>query len=104
MATGLVTVTSITFSLLLLAVQQTASSLSPVVFDQFVRRRSNQIYLVGSHDNQPANRRIGVRWFRQRLANAIAPSTRYRATTFDYRPLESGSSTSAGSTIDHSTF
>lgn len=44
-ATGLVTVTSITFSVLLLAVQQTASSLSPVVFDQFVRRRSNQLYL-----------------------------------------------------------
>lgn len=44
-ATGLVTVTSITFSVLLLAVQQTASSLSPVVFDQFVRRRSNQIFL-----------------------------------------------------------
>lgn len=44
-ATGLVTVTSITFSVLLLAVQQTASSLSPVVFDQFVRRRTNQLYL-----------------------------------------------------------
>ena len=44
-ATGLVTVTSITFSVLLLAVQQTASSLSPVVFDQFVRRRVNQAYL-----------------------------------------------------------
>lgn len=44
-ATGLVTVTSITFSVLLLAVQQTASNLSPVVFDQFVRRRSNQVYL-----------------------------------------------------------
>ncbi|WP_296606629.1 DUF2254 family protein [Nocardioides sp.] len=44
-ATGLVTVTSITFSVLLLAVQQTASSLSPVVFDQFVRRRTNQVYL-----------------------------------------------------------
>ena len=44
-ASGLVTVTSITFSVLLLAVQQTASSLSPVVFDQFVRRRTNQIYL-----------------------------------------------------------
>lgn len=44
-ATGLVTVTSITFSVLLLAVQQTASSLSPVVFDQFVRRRSNQVFL-----------------------------------------------------------
>ena len=44
-ATGLVTVTSITFSVLLLAVQQTASSLSPVVFDQFVRRRTNQVFL-----------------------------------------------------------
>jgi uncharacterized membrane protein len=44
-ATGLVTVTSITFSVLLLAVQQTASNLSPVVFDQFVRRRANQFYL-----------------------------------------------------------
>ncbi|MDQ6839420.1 MAG: DUF2254 domain-containing protein [Actinomycetota bacterium] len=44
-ATGLVTVTSITFSVLLLALQQTAASLSPVVFDQFVRRRSNQVYL-----------------------------------------------------------
>jgi uncharacterized membrane protein len=44
-ATGLVTVTSITFSVLLLAVQQTASSLSPVVFDQFVRRRGNQVFL-----------------------------------------------------------
>ncbi|MGC1215481.1 MAG: DUF2254 family protein [Micromonospora sp.] len=44
-ATGLVTVTSITFSVLLLAVQQTATSLSPVVFDQFVRRRANQLLL-----------------------------------------------------------
>ncbi len=44
-ATGMVTVTSITFSVLLLAVQQTASSLSPVVFDQFVRRKLNQVYL-----------------------------------------------------------
>ncbi|MEZ0580551.1 DUF2254 family protein [Nocardioides sp. MH1] len=44
-AGGLVTVTSITFSVLLLAVQQTASNLSPVVFDQFVRRRANQLYL-----------------------------------------------------------
>lgn len=44
-ATGLVTVTSITFSVLLLAVQQTASSLSPVVFDQFLRRRGNQVLL-----------------------------------------------------------
>jgi uncharacterized membrane protein len=44
-ATGLVTVTSITFSVLLLAVQQTASTLSPVVFDQFIRRRINQFLL-----------------------------------------------------------
>ncbi|QNN52826.1 DUF2254 family protein [Nocardioides mesophilus] len=44
-ATGLLTVTSITFSVLLLAVQQTASNLSPVVFDQFVRRRINQLLL-----------------------------------------------------------
>ena len=44
-ASGLVTVTSITFSVLLLAVQQTASNLSPVVFDQFIRRRSNQTFL-----------------------------------------------------------
>jgi len=38
------TVTSITFSVLLLAVQQTASSLTPVVFDQYLRRRTNQLY------------------------------------------------------------
>jgi len=44
-ATGLVTVTSITFSVLLLAVQQTAANLSPVVFEQSMRRRSNQVYL-----------------------------------------------------------
>lgn len=44
-ATGMLTVTSITFSVLLLAVQQTASNLSPVVFDQFVRRRINQALL-----------------------------------------------------------
>ncbi|HEY6961070.1 MAG TPA: DUF2254 family protein [Gaiellaceae bacterium] len=44
-AGGLVTVTSITFSVLLLAVQQTASSLSPVVFNQWVRRRTNQVFL-----------------------------------------------------------
>ncbi len=43
-ATSLLTVTSITFSVLLLAVQQTASSLTPVVFDQFLRRTSNQVY------------------------------------------------------------
>jgi uncharacterized membrane protein len=43
-ATSVVTVASITFSVLLLAVQQTASSLTAVVFDQFLRRRANQIY------------------------------------------------------------
>ena len=43
-ATSLMTVTSITFTVLLLAVQQTASSLTPVVFDQYLRRRSNQLY------------------------------------------------------------
>jgi uncharacterized membrane protein len=43
-ATSLLTVTSITFSVLLLAVQQTASSLTTVVLDQFLRRRANQLY------------------------------------------------------------
>jgi uncharacterized membrane protein len=43
-ATSIVTVTSITFSVLLLAVQQTASALTPVVFDQFLRRTANQVY------------------------------------------------------------
>ncbi len=43
-ATSLITVTSITFSLLLVAVQQAASSLANQVFDQFLRRRANQIY------------------------------------------------------------
>ena len=43
-ATSLLTVTSITFSVLLLAVQQTASSLTPVVLDQFLRRKPNQAY------------------------------------------------------------
>jgi len=44
-ATSVVTVTSITFSVLLLAVQQAASSMTPAVFDQSLRRRTNQIYL-----------------------------------------------------------
>lgn len=43
-ATSLLTVTSITFSVLLVAVQQSASSLTAVVFDQFLRRRANQFY------------------------------------------------------------
>jgi len=41
---GLLTVISITFSVLLLAVQQTASSLSSEVYSQFLRRRVNQLY------------------------------------------------------------
>ncbi len=41
-ATSLVTASSITFSLLLMAVQQAASRYSQVVFDQFLRRRINQ--------------------------------------------------------------
>ena len=43
-AAGVITITSITFSLLLLALQQSAGSLTHQVFDQFLRRRSNQIY------------------------------------------------------------
>lgn len=39
---SLITVTSITFSLLLLAVQQSAATLTPQVYDQFLRRRINQ--------------------------------------------------------------
>jgi uncharacterized membrane protein len=43
-ATGIITVTSITFSLLLLALQQAAASMTHQVFEQFLRRRLNQIY------------------------------------------------------------
>ena len=43
-ATSVVTVTSITFSLLLIAVQQAASTLSTQVFDQFMQRRANQVF------------------------------------------------------------
>lgn len=43
-AGSLVTLTSITFSLLLLAVQQSAAALTSQVLDQFVRRRDNQVY------------------------------------------------------------
>ena len=42
-AGSIITVTSITFSLLLLAVQQAAGSLTFQVIDQFLRRRLNQI-------------------------------------------------------------
>lgn len=43
-ATSIITVTSITFSLLLLAVQQGAAALTSQVYDQFLRRRANQAY------------------------------------------------------------
>lgn len=43
-AASIVTVTSITFSLLLIAVQQSAAALTGQVYDQFLRRRSNQVY------------------------------------------------------------
>jgi uncharacterized membrane protein len=42
-AASLITVTSITFSLLLLAVQQSAASLTTQVLDQYLRRRFNQV-------------------------------------------------------------
>lgn len=43
-AGGITTVTSIIISLLLVALQQSAASLTPQVFDQFLRRRINQFY------------------------------------------------------------
>ena len=43
-AGSIVTVASITISLLLLALQQTAASLTAAVFDQFLRRRHNQFF------------------------------------------------------------
>ncbi len=43
-AGGVITITSITFSLLLLALQQSAGSMTHQVFDQFLRRRLNQLY------------------------------------------------------------
>ncbi len=43
-ATSIITVTSITFSLLLVAVQQGASALTSQVYDQFLRRRANQVF------------------------------------------------------------
>ena len=43
-ASGIITVTSITFSLLLLAVQQGAAALTAQVTDQFMARRTNQLY------------------------------------------------------------
>jgi uncharacterized membrane protein len=43
-AAGMITLTSITFSLLLVALQQSAGSMTHAVFDQFLRRRLNQAY------------------------------------------------------------
>lgn len=43
-AGGMITLTSITFSLLLVALQQSAGSMTHAVFDQFMRRGLNQIY------------------------------------------------------------
>jgi uncharacterized membrane protein len=43
-AGSIITVTSITITLLLLIVQQSASNMTTQVFDQFLRRRSNQFY------------------------------------------------------------
>ena len=43
-AGSIITVTTITLSLLLIAVQQGAAALTSLVFDQFLRRRSNQFY------------------------------------------------------------
>lgn len=43
-ASGLMTVTSVTISILLLALQQSANAMTTAVFDQFLRRRHNQFY------------------------------------------------------------
>lgn len=43
-ASSVVAIASITFSVLLLAVQQAATSFTSVVYDQYLRRRSNQLY------------------------------------------------------------
>lgn len=50
-ASGIIAMTSITASVLLVAVQQSSTNLTPVVFDQFLRRKQNQVYFgffVGS--------------------------------------------------------
>ena len=44
-AGSIITVTSITFSLLLIAVQQASSTLTFQVIDQFLRRKMNQVYV-----------------------------------------------------------
>lgn len=42
---GLMTVTSISVSMLLVALQQSASNMGNLVFDQFLNRRRNQVYM-----------------------------------------------------------
>ncbi|WP_456684575.1 DUF2254 family protein [Bradyrhizobium sp. P5_C11_2] len=44
LASGVITITSITFSLLLIAVQQGSAALTAQVTDQFMMRRANQFY------------------------------------------------------------
>src|SRR5919199_2199695 len=49
-AGALITITSITFTVLLIAIQQAAGAMSPVITDQFLRRPFNQVvfgYFVG---------------------------------------------------------
>ena len=43
-AAGIISVTSLTITLLLIVVQQSAASMTAQVFDQFLRRKTNQIY------------------------------------------------------------
>lgn len=43
-ATGLLTMTSLVISMLLIALQQTAGNMGNLVYDQFMKRRRNQIY------------------------------------------------------------
>lgn len=64
-AGGIITVTSITFSLLLLALQQSAASMTHQVFDQFLRRKLNQFYFGFF---------IGVAIFALLILATVAPS------------------------------
>ncbi|MEO6071123.1 MAG: DUF2254 family protein [Chitinophagaceae bacterium] len=43
-AAGIISVTSLTITLLLIVVQQSAASMTAQVFDQFLRRKTNQVY------------------------------------------------------------
>ncbi len=43
-AAGIISVTSLTITLLLIVVQQSAASMTAQVFDQFLRRKTNQLY------------------------------------------------------------